>query len=59
MPRPTGRGFTDPNIERLRYTIDPDWFGALPRSYFYDERGNRKGVSGLLSKEKIYSGLRL
>jgi hypothetical protein len=51
--------FADPNIERLRYAIDPDWFGELPRSYFYDERSKRKGTSGLLSKEAIYRGLRL
>lgn len=51
--------FADPNVERLRYSIDPNWFGELPRSYFYDRDSNRTGVSGLLSREKVVGWLEM
>lgn len=41
--------FADANVERLRYAVDPDWFGEIPRSYFYDQAGHRVGVSGALT----------
>jgi len=43
--------FADPNIERLRYSIDPEWFGELPRNYFYDADSSRFGFSGKLTRE--------
>jgi len=43
--------FADPNIERLRYSIDPEWFGELPRNYFYDADSSRFGVSGRITEE--------
>ena len=39
--------------ERLRYQVDPDWFGELPRAYFYDAQHQRLGVSGALKKEAL------
>ncbi len=42
--------FTGNFPERLRYYIDPDWYGELPRAYFYDadhERMARSGVSNM------------
>lgn len=50
--------FADPNVERLRYSIDPNWFGELPRSYFYDRNSNRTGVSGQLSRDRIIDWLK-
>jgi hypothetical protein len=35
--------------ERLRYQIDPNWFGELPRAYFYDAAHQRSARSGALS----------
>jgi len=45
--------FADAHVERLRYRIDPDWFGELPRSYFYDRQHRRRGVSGVLDERQI------
>jgi len=39
--------------ERLRYQVDPQWFGELPRSYFYDAQHQRMGISGKLQQEMI------
>lgn len=39
--------------ERLRYRIDPNWYGELPRAYFYDAKHNRVGRSGALSLELL------
>lgn len=39
--------------ESLRYTIDPLWFGEMPRSYFYDAAGQRSAQSGTISSEHL------
>ena len=39
--------------ERLRYRIDPNWYGELPRAYFYDAKHERVGRSGTLSLELL------
>ena len=41
--------FADDMPERLRYRIDPNWFGELPRAYFYDAQHKRTSKSGVLS----------
>lgn len=38
---------------RIRYAIDPQWYGELPRSYFYDAGHQRRAVSGLLDDSRI------
>ncbi|SOY58581.1 conserved hypothetical protein, putative exported protein [Cupriavidus taiwanensis] len=35
--------------ERLRYAVDPEWMGEMPRTYFYRADGQRQGVSGVIS----------
>jgi len=45
--------FADANAQRLRYAIDPAWFGELPRSYFYDASHQRLPHSGVLRSEQI------
>lgn len=45
--------FADANIEKLRYSIDPEWFGELPRNYIYDIDGSRFGFSGKLTQELL------
>jgi len=45
------------DAEKLRYEIDPDWYGELPRAYFYDAMHRREGVSGSLPRERIESWL--
>ena len=48
-----GWRFADPLPERLRYVIDPDWYGELPRSYFYAADGTREAHSGRLTRERL------
>ena len=45
--------FTGGFPERLRYQIDPNWYGELPRAYFYDAQHKRAGKSGTLSRELL------
>ncbi len=41
------------DAQKLRYEIDPGWYGELPRAYFYDPRHRREGVSGRLARARI------
>jgi thiol-disulfide isomerase/thioredoxin len=50
--------FADPNIARLRYEIDPRWYGTLPRSYFFDAEHQRSATTGSLEKEQVESWLK-
>jgi hypothetical protein len=45
--------FAGGNANRLRYEIDPDWFGELRRAYFYDGAGGRTAVSGGLKRAQL------
>ena len=45
--------FGNGGAERLRYAIDPGWRGEMPRTYLYDEDGDRVGISGPLSTELL------
>ena len=49
--------FAHPNVERLRYSVDPQWYGELPRSYFYDADAGRRGISGPLAAEAVEAWL--
>ena len=39
--------------ERIRYGVDPEWYGELPRTYFYNNEGNREAHSGILTKKLL------
>jgi len=41
------------NAQRLRFEIDRQWFGELPRTYFRDRHGNTEAVSGLVKREQV------
>jgi len=43
--------------ERLRFEIDRDWYGELPRSYLYDKNHRRHGVSGRLKRASVEAWL--
>lgn len=45
--------FADENAQKLRFKLDPKWYGELPRTYFYNRQHQRTGFSGVLS-EKNY-----
>lgn len=44
-------------VQRLRYAIDPDWYGVLPRSYFYNASHERVAVTGGLEKAQVLAWL--
>lgn len=37
------------NPSKLSHSIDPDWSGELPRSYWFDNQATRFGTSGLIT----------
>jgi len=49
--------FAEQNAQKLRYEIDPGWYGELPRSYFYTADHSRRGISGRLEKAAIQEWL--
>lgn len=38
--------FADSYTERLRFEVDQQWYGELPRTYFFDADGRSTAVSG-------------
>lgn len=40
--------FMTNNPEKLRYEIDPAWYGELPRTYFFNAQHQRQAQSGAL-----------
>lgn len=45
--------FGDDDAQKLRYEIDPAWYGELPRTYFYSSTHTRIGKSGALKIEEF------
>jgi thiol-disulfide isomerase/thioredoxin len=45
--------FSGSFTERLRYSIDPTWYGELPRSYFYAADGSRRAHSGVITRAMV------
>ncbi len=50
--------FGDEAPERLRYTVDRQWGGELPRTYLYQADCRRTGISGALKSEHLRAWLR-
>ena len=48
--------FADEFEERLRFEIDPQWYGELPRTIFFARDHSRHSISGLLKKAQIELG---
>lgn len=46
-------GFANSDEEKLRYDIDPRWYGDLPRSYFFPLQGKIKRLRGALSSDEL------
>jgi thiol-disulfide isomerase/thioredoxin len=49
--------FADNFSERLRYSIDPNWYGELPRSYLFDASHAAFAHSGVLTQQQLASFL--
>jgi thiol-disulfide isomerase/thioredoxin len=43
--------FAGNDADRLRYQLDPAWYGELPRTYFYDTRHQVQAISGRPAKD--------
>jgi hypothetical protein len=39
--------------EQLRHAIDPKWRGEMPRSYWFDGKGQVRAYSGLITAERV------
>jgi len=50
--------FADSFVERLRYEVDTQWYGELPRTYFYDAQGHALALSGKLDYAQIERWIR-
>jgi len=46
-------GYANSDEEKLRYDIDPRWYGDLPRSYFFPLQGKIKRLRGALSSDEL------
>lgn len=51
--------FADEFAARLRFSIDPQWYGELPRSYYFDSEHRHEAHSGILSESQVRSWLDL
>lgn len=49
--------FADRNAEKLRFAVDPEWFGEMPRAYLYEADSSRRGISGALSEDLLLEWL--
>lgn len=45
--------FGEAGADRLRHSIDPQWYGEMPRSYLYEASGERSGISGALTEDLL------
>ena len=45
--------FSEGNSQKLRYEIDPGWYGELPRTYFFNSTHEREGISGALTHKQF------
>jgi thiol-disulfide isomerase/thioredoxin len=45
--------FGSDDAQKLRYEIDPSWYGELPRTYFFNASHQRIGKSGTMTMEEF------
>ena len=45
--------FADLQKRKLRFEIDPRWYGELPRTYFFNKEHQREGISGVVPPEQL------
>jgi thiol-disulfide isomerase/thioredoxin len=49
LPKHEQYKYAEVDEDRLRYNIDPAWYGELPRTYFYDAAHQVTPLSGKIS----------
>jgi len=50
--------FAEGVVQRLRFEVDPAWYGEVPRSYLFSVGHNRQAVTGELKREQIDTWLK-
>lgn len=50
--------FADDFAERIRYGVDPEWRGELPRAYFFEADHQAAAHSGVIDPAELESWLR-
>lgn len=50
--------FADSYTERLRFEVDPQWYGELPRTYFFDAEGRSTAISGKIDRDQVERWIR-
>ncbi len=45
--------FAGDDAQKLRFEIDPSWYGELPRTYFFNQTHHRTGKSGALRRDDL------
>lgn len=49
----TNLHFEDGKADQSRFWVDPQWYGELPRSYFFAKNGEFQSKSGLVNKAML------
>ena len=50
--------YAEADEDKLRYSIDPAWYGELPRTYFYDVNHKITPLSGKISNSFLGTWLK-
>ncbi len=50
--------FADSHTERLRFEVDSEWYGELPRTYFFSGKQGMKAASGKLERAEVESWIK-
>lgn len=45
--------FDGDSVQAIRFSIDPLWYGELPRSYFHHDKNERQAKSGRLDEDTL------
>ena len=49
--------FSDTFTERLNFEVDAQWYGELPRTYFFNASGKSTAISGVLRADVVENWL--
>ena len=58
LPRAERWVFADDVVERLRFEVDPRWYGELPRTYLFGPGKRVESITGKLDPERVARWLR-
>ena len=58
LPKHEQYQYAEVDEDKLRYSIDPTWYGELPRTYFYDKAHQVTPLSGKISNSFLDAWLK-